>query len=207
LTVSKFQLTIISLALAAALWAIVFLIQPIDFWSSLSLATALLLVLSLFINGENPKTVYGKVSIRMILYGVINGLLLYGLFSLSFEIIRSTPFLLQGVNSVYEFRSGKAQSIIMALLIFPIAPGEETYWRGLVQRRFSERIGPKTGLLLAAFAYALVHLPTLNPMLIITAFIGGLAWGALYQLTDNLVPVIISHTLWDILIFVVLPLA
>lgn len=144
---------------------------------------------------------------RMILYGVTSGLLLYGLFYFGFETIKSTPFLLQGANSVYEFRSGRPQSIIALLLIFPIAPGEETYWRGLIQRRLSERIGPKTGLLLAASAYALVHLPTLNPTLIITAFIGGLAWGTLYQLTDNLVPAIISHTLWDILIFVVLPLA
>jgi membrane protease YdiL (CAAX protease family) len=97
--------------------------------------------------------------------------------------------------------------MIALLLIFPIAPGEETYWRGLVQRRLTERVGPRAGLLLSASVYSMVHLPTLNPTLILTAFIGGLVWGALYELTGNLVPVIISHTLWDILIFVILPLA
>ncbi|MGA3404190.1 MAG: CPBP family intramembrane glutamic endopeptidase [Candidatus Bathyarchaeia archaeon] len=204
---SKFQLTIISLILAAALWTIVFLIHPYDFWTSLSLATALLLILSLAINGENPKIIYGKLSIRMILYGVISGLLLYGLFYVGFEIIKSTSFLLQGVNSVYGFRSTKPAYMIALLLIFPIAPGEETYWRGLVQRRLTERVGPRAGLLLSASVYSMVHLPTLNPTLILTAFIGGLVWGALYELTGNLVPVIISHTLWDILIFVILPLA
>ena len=118
---------------------------------SLSLATALLLILSLAINGENPRTVYGKLSIRMILYGVISGLLLYGLFYFGFQIIKSTSFLIQGVNSVYGFRSTKPAYVIALLLIFPIAPGEETYWRGLVQRRLTERVGPRAGLLLCGF--------------------------------------------------------
>jgi len=165
------------------------------------------MILSLGINGEDPAIVYRKINIRTVLYGVASGLLLYGLFYLGFQVVKSTPFLAQGVSSVYGLRLSKPANVIALLLIFPIAPGEETYWRGLVQRRLTERTGPKAGLVLAAAAYALVHLPTLNPTLIITALIGGLVWGTLYQRTDNLVPGIISHALWDVLIFVILPLA
>jgi len=203
----KFNLTILSLVLASTLWIIVFLLHPYDFWISLSLATLLLMMLSLGINGENPAKVYGKINLQMILIGVASGLLLYGFFYLGFQATKSTPFLAQGVSSVYGLRLSRPAYGIVLLLIFPIAPGEETYWRGLVQRRLTQRIGPKAGLTLSAAIYALVHLPTLNPTLIVTALIGGLVWGTIYQLTDNLIPGIISHALWDVLIFVILPLA
>ena len=203
----KFKFTILSLVLASALWIIVFLLQPYDFWISLSLTTFLMMTLSLGINGEDLAKTFGKVNPRMIIYGVASGLLLYGFFYFGFQIIKSTPFLALGVHNVYGLRLSKPAYVIALLLIFPIAPGEETYWRGLVQRRLTERIGCKAGFVLSAATYALVHLPTLNPTLILTALIGGLVWGALYQFTDSLVPGIISHALWDVLIFVILPLA
>jgi len=165
------------------------------------------MMLSLVINGENVKKACEKLNLRMIVYGVVSGLLLYGFFYFGFQVIKSTSSLAQGVSSVYGLRLSKPAYVIASLLCFPIAPGEEIYWRGLVQRRLTERIGPRVGVVMAAAAYALVHLPTLNPTLILTAFIGGLVWGELYQLTDSLIPGIISHALWDVLIFVILPLA
>jgi len=202
----KFNLTILTIVLASALWIIIFLLEPYDFWTSLSLATFLLMMLSLVINAETPARTFGKVNLSMIIYGVASGLLLYGFFYFGFQMLKSAPFLAQGVSNVYELRLSKPTYAIAILLIFPIAPGEEIYWRGLIQRRLTEKSSPKAGLLLGAAAYALVHLPTLNPILIVTALIDGLVWGTIYQLTDSLVPGIISHVIWDILIFVVLPL-
>jgi len=202
----KFKLSILTIILAFALWTIIFLLEPYDFWTSLSLATFLLMILSLAINAETPARILGRVNLSMIIYGVASGLLLYAFFYFGFQMLKSAPFLAQGVSNVYELRLSKPTYAIAVLLIFPIAPAEEIYWRGLIQRRLTERSNPKTGLLLGAAAYALVHLPTLNPILIITALIDGLAWGAIYQRTNSLVPGIISHVIWDILIFVVLPL-
>jgi hypothetical protein len=92
------------------------------------------------------------------------------------------------------------------LLIFPIGPGEELYWRGLIQRAFSDKKGAYIGLSVASLAYALVHIPTFNLPLILTALIGGLVWGSLYKFTNSLTPGIVSHVLWDLMIFVLLPL-
>ena len=202
----KFKLSILTIILAFALWTIIFLLEPYEFWTSLSLATFLLMILSLAINAETPARILGRVNLSMIIYGVASGLLLYAFFYFGFQMLKSAPFLAQGVSNVYELRLSKPTYAIAVLLIFPIAPAEEIYWRGLIQRRLTERSNPKTGLLLGAAAYALVHLPTLNPILIITALIDGLVWGAIYQRTNSLVPGIISHVIWDILIFVVLPL-
>lgn len=204
---SKFAKTVLSLILAATLWSAVFLMHQYDFWTLLSVATLFLMSISVYINGERLRIDRSNVTSRMIAFGLASGLVLYALFYFGFVLIRSTSFLVQGVNDVYMLRSNKSVLMIVILLIFPIAPGEEMYWHGLVQRQFVERLGAAPGLLLAASAYALVHLPTFNPMLILTAFIGGICWGIVYWRTGNLVPAIISHALWDLLIFVILPLA
>ena len=47
----------------------------------------------------------------------------------------------------------------------------------------------------------------LNFMLLVAAAICGLFWGLIYQRERSLVPVIISHSLWDLIIFVLYPLS
>lgn len=200
---NKFSLASLSLVFATILWILVFLVRPFDFWIMLSVSTLILLLISVLIN---TNTWNAEINMRMLLYGVISAVLLYGFFYLGFQVTKSNPMLSEGVKRVYELRSSLPTIFIGSLLVFPIAPGEEIYWRGLIQRRFAERLGSNAGFLTATAAYALVHLPTLNPPLILTAFIGGLVWGYLYKKTGSLVPAVISHVLWDLLIFVVAPL-
>ena len=199
----KFSLASLSLALAAILWTLVFLIRPFDFWIMLAFSTLILLLISALINRSKWDV---KINARMVLYGVLSAVLLYGFFYAGFQVTRSNPMLSEGVSRIYELRSSVPSILVGSILVFPIGPGEEIYWRGLIQRRFAERLGANTGFLTATAAYALVHLPTLNPPLILTAFIGGLVWGYLYRRTGSLVPAVISHVLWDLLIFVVAPL-
>jgi membrane protease YdiL (CAAX protease family) len=200
---SKLRLAAYSLVLAVLLWILVFVIRPFDFWVLLAFATLTLMIVSLSVNHE-PVRIH--ISIRMIVYGVVSAFLLYALFYFGFQATKSNPVFSEGVSQVYLFRSSTPLFIIGLLLVFPIGPGEEIYWRGLIQKRFAERLGGNAGLLCAATAYALVHLPTFNPPLVLTAFIGGLVWGYVYRTSGSLVPAIISHVLWDLLIFVVLPL-
>ena len=91
--------------------------------------------------------------------------------------------------------------------MFLIGPAEEIYWHGFVQRRLVGRYGGRAGVLGTAAVYALVHAVSLNPMLILAAGVCGLYWGLLYQREQNLIPLIISHSLWDLLIFVLFPMA
>lgn len=200
----KFSLASLSLVIAAILWILVFLVRPFDFWIMLAFSTLILLLISALINRNKWDA---EINLRLVLYGVLSAVLLYGFFFVGFQVTRSNPMLGEGVSRVYELRSSVPSILIGSLLIFPIGPGEEIYWRGLIQRRFTERLGANTGFLAATAAYALVHLPTLNPPLILTAFIGGLVWGYLYKKTGSLVPAVISHVLWDLLIFVVAPLS
>ena len=199
---SDLKLASLSLVLAAVLWTIVFLIRPFDFWAMLASATFILLIIAVLLSREKLRL---HASISLILYGIVTAVLLYGLFYFGFEATKSNPIFSQGINQVYGLRSNEPRWLIAVLLIFPIGPGEELYWRGLIQRTFAEKYGSNFGLIIASLAYALVHLPTLNPPLIMTAFIGGLVWGSLYKFTNSLVPGIVSHVLWDLMIFIILP--
>ena len=199
----KFSLASLSLVIAAILWILLFLVRPFDFWIMLAFSTLILLLISVLIN---RSTWHAEINVRMVLYGVLSAVLLYGFFYVGFQVTRSNPMLSEGVSRVYELRSSVPSILIGSILVFPIGPGEEIYWRGLIQRRFAARLGANAGFMTATAAYALVHLPTLNPPLILTAFIGGLVWGYLYRRTGSLVPAVISHVLWDLLIFVVAPL-
>ena len=200
----KFNLAVSSIILAAGLWILVFLIRPIDFWVLMSLSTATLLIVSVLINRDGFSV---HINVAMVLIGILSAVLLYTFFYSGFQLAKLNPIFREGVSRVYGLRSSTSSLIIGLALVFPIAPGEEIYWRGLIQRRFMEKLGASTGLVLAACAYALVHLPTLNPPLILTAFIGGAVWGYIYKETRSLVPAIISHILFDLLIFIIAPLS
>jgi len=203
LLASHFKLAALSLALASALWILVFVIQPLEFWVMLSLSTLTLFLVAVGINGVRGPLRFNS---KLLLVGVVSGVLLYLLFYFGFQVTKSSPIFSQGVGQVYGLRTVPSYLIALALL-FPIGPGEEVYWRGLIQRRFSEQLSSGTGLLITTCAYALIHLPTLNLPLIMTAFIGGLVWGFVYQKTGSLPTVIVSHALFDLLIFVIAPLA
>jgi membrane protease YdiL (CAAX protease family) len=199
---SPFRLAALSLVLASVLWIVVFLVRPLGFWPTLSISTFILLIVAIGINRERPSL---RLSPRAVLIGMASGGLLYLLFFAGYQVTKGSPIFSEGVGQVYELRN-VSTLLIGLLLVFPIGPGEEIYWRGLIQRRFSERLGARAGILTATSAYALVHLPTMNLPLILTAFIGGLTWGYVYQRTGSLWPVIISHVLFDLLIFVIVPL-
>jgi hypothetical protein len=199
----KFTSAALSLILAAVLWILVFLVRPFNFWAMMSLATLTLLIISLAIN--RPRIPFDLSASRIVL-GLITALLLYGLFFAGFQVTKIIPVFSEGVSEVYELRASAPPSLIALLLVIPIAPGEEVYWRGLIQRRFAEEWGSTAGFISATAAYALVHLPTMNPPLVLTAFIGGLVWGYLYKFTGSLIPGAFSHVIFDLLIFVIAPL-
>ncbi|MBU2468200.1 MAG: CPBP family intramembrane metalloprotease, partial [Proteobacteria bacterium] len=65
---------------------------------------------------------------------------------------------------------------------------------------------PLKGWLAATGIYTLVHLPSLNFMLMGAAAVAGAFWGLLYWRMGRIPPVIISHALWTTAAFVLLPI-
>ena len=111
------------------------------------------------------------------------------------------------VDLIYGMKDGMSPVVLSLLLLFIIGPAEEIFWRGYVQRTFSRRWSPNIAFIVTTAIYALIHLPSMNFMLIMAALVCGILWGGLYRLWPQQLPaIIISHALWDAAAFVWFPL-
>lgn len=120
-------------------------------------------------------------------------------------LARIVPFIATDTARLYA--AFRAPSLVVAsLALLPVIVGEELVWRGVVQAALVQRLGAWRGVALAAVAYALVHAPIGSPLLVAVAFSCGLAWGALRAATASLVPTLVAHLLWDVLVLLWLPL-
>jgi membrane protease YdiL (CAAX protease family) len=202
----------LSIVLAFVLWFIIFILRPFNFWLMLSFSTSLLGAISFAL--VRPLIPKGEWCLKNILLGLILAGLLYGIFwaGNQFLIFLSGLFsaLLPdrsgSIGAVYANLGSLSPALAGVLLFFPIGFGEEVFWRGFIQRRLSRKWNRNMGFLLTLFLYTGIHLPTANPVLILAAFTCGAFWGGCYWATGRLVPVLVSHMLWDPAIFVIWPI-
>lgn len=165
----------------------------------------LILVLTSFLFNHNVFKL-NMIKLRHVGLGISSAIVLYGVFYignyLSAFIIPAKDAL---IDSVYMNKAGTSPYIILICLLFVIGPGEEFFWRGYIQETLSVKFGSKS-IYMTAVLYAAVHIVTMNFMLIMASLVCGIFWGVLYNKEKSLYPVVISHTLWDIIVFLLLPL-
>ena len=118
---------------------------------------------------------------------------------------RIMPSGTEEISSIYRLRSDAWRPLIGALLVAVIAPGEELFWRGLIQEALMRRFGRWGGTAAATAAYGGIHLVSDNLTLTGAAATAGAYWGAQYALQRRLEPILVSHVLWDVWIFLVAP--
>lgn len=198
--------------LAALLFSPMFVLHGLgkfDFWWWMSSNLVLLTSLSLYFDQSYMGFLKGDFSqgtARKIFFGLVSAIILYFFFYLGNMLSRLMfDFAGEGISNVYAFK-GDAEGIRIGLLmLLIIGPGEELFWRGFLQRHFQHRLGKWKGFLLATVMYTGVHVLTGNVMLILAALIAGLFWGWMYLRYQSMVMNIVSHTIWDIGIFLIFP--
>lgn len=201
-------LTWVFSALAGFFWYVLF--SPwtsgaVLFWPMMAAASGTLAALGFLAQQEEPD-IY-RFRFWHALAGALSALLLYGFFYIGRQALTwLLPLTGQQINDVYTIRQEAPIGVIVFLLLFWIGPAEEIFWRGFIQQRCMKHFGQWQGLALAAFIYAIVHIWSFNLTLFLAAGVCGLWWGLQFLMFRNLWPVMISHALWDVLIFVVLPL-
>jgi membrane protease YdiL (CAAX protease family) len=143
---------------------------------------------------------------RLAFIGVCVGCLMTAATYLLYPILaRLSPFIATDTASLYAwFRA--LPPVIASLALLPVIVGEELVWRGVVQTELVRRLGPWRGVTLAALAYALAHTPLRSPLLVAVALLCGMAWGTLRAVSGSLVPSLLAHLVWDVLVFLWLPL-
>lgn len=183
---------------------------PVDFWGWMSFNIAAVITFSLLSDRAYPALLKKDLKsglARKITLGLFSALLLYALFYAGNELSQIIfPFAETDISRVYSFKQGAATWRIAVLMVFIIGPGEEIFWRGFLQRKWMEKFGSLPGLIMAVFFYAAIHISSGNIMLVSAAAVCGLFWGVLYLRYRSVIMLIISHTLWDLLIFLAFPL-
>lgn len=202
--VTPWQLAL-AVGVAIILLFLTFFVQIANFWLSMVLTSVVLGFIALAWGDINIRK--DQLSLINILISIAGALILYLIFFLGKVLLSLIfPEINNFIVSLYQL-TGSLSPIIGGLLIFfIIAPAEELFWRGFVQRNMQAFLGRERGLILAVILYAAAHICSLNPLLILAALFGGLFWGVLYYLRGNLFLVMLSHAIWSVLIFAVLPL-
>jgi uncharacterized protein len=138
--------------------------------------------------------------------GAVSGLALYALTCAGAVVARETP-LWPGIRDVAALARGGAPLAVAALLVVAVtSPAEEVLWRGAVFARATRRWGSgwrpvaATTVLYAAFAGLSGH-----PALLLAALVCGAVWARQRQVTGSLVPGVVSHALWALLLLLYLP--
>lgn len=208
------NLSVKSLSFLAAILA-VFLFVPLfalrriggfDFWWWMSLNLVVLVSFGLFSDKSYLNLILkdlNKGRLKKIGLGILSAGVLYAVFFVGNEVSRIIfPFAGVEISQVYSFKQDASALRIVLLMIVLIGPGEELFWRGYLQRHWEKRFGRYWGFVFASVLYALVHAASGNIMLVLSAGVCGLFWGFLYLRYKSIILICVSHTLWDLMIFV-----
>ena len=206
------KLTLSTIFLAVLLFVPLFItrgLEPIDFWWWLSVNLIILVTIAAVFDpawrASLRKDMAGNIGFKIGM-GLLSALLLYVVFAAGNYLSRHIfSFAGSGIQDVYAFKTGATGFRIAILMIFIIGPGEELFWRGFVQRRLQKQAGRYHGFVLATAIYTLVHMGSGNIMLVLAAGVCGLFWGYLYLRYGSIILNVISHTLWDVTVFLWLP--
>jgi membrane protease YdiL (CAAX protease family) len=202
-----------SAAVPAALFIALFHFRrlgPVDFWWWMGLNIILAVGLGLTADsgyGQRLKADLRSGLPRKLILGVLSAAVLYAAFAAGRLIaLKLFPFAPAGIAAVYRLKEGTGTLRILLLLGLLVGPGEEVYWRGFLQDRTSALLGSAKGFWLTALLYALVHVASGNAMLVLAAGVCGLFWGLTYRIFRSPILNAVSHTLWDLAVFVIWPL-
>lgn len=200
---------LVLIAVAGGLWLVMFspwTKQWIPFWPTMAVSSGFLAISALVIDRKHVRPLYAFRWWHVPL-GLASAVALYLVFFAGHKIaIAILPFASGQVESVYLTRRQADLWIIGLLLLFWVGPAEEVFWRGFVQQRFSLKWGRFVGWVLASIVYTLVHAWSFNLMLLAAAGVCGVSWGAMFYRFRSVWPGLISHAVWDVLIFVLLPI-
>lgn len=186
-------------------------IGPLDFWWWIAGNIAVLLTVVQIVDPGWRRRLLEDAKDRPAFklgLGLLSAAGLYAVFWLG-NIVTRALFARAGgdIAAVYAFKEQAPTLRIVLLMVLLIGPGEELFWRGFLQHRFETAWSGPVGFLLATGIYAAIHLASGNPILVLAAGVCGVFWGLLYLRYHSMLLNVVSHTAWDVAVFLLFPLA
>jgi membrane protease YdiL (CAAX protease family) len=194
----------LGMGLAAVVWTVAFRGKS-HFWQKMAVGVGAMGALAVAANPE-LRSARNRPRFRDLPVGIATAAALYAVFRAGDRFARRVmPTGAEDIADVYERRRMAPRWFIASALALVIAPGEELFWRGLVNGYLMQRLGHVTGSALGAVIYGGIHLITGNLTLSGAAGIAGAFWSLQYLFEGRLPAVIVSHVGWDLWIFLVQP--
>jgi len=206
---NRFKYLIIFIIIASAMWIEMFVLKHFNFWIEMLIAGSVLALSSAYINHKTGPAINFRLYFfkpSYIIIGLVSAAILYFVFYAGDYISKQIfDFADKQVMGIYCNKVLLDPMVIGLLLFFIIGPAEEIFWRGFVQDTLAEKFGDNAGWIVGALIYGGVHIFALNFMLFMAALVCGLFWGYMFKRYKSLWPGIISHAVWDLTIFVLIP--
>lgn len=201
------------LIIVQAFWFVMFspwTAPAIDFWIGITSAATTVLILTTIMFPQWTKQLPSNASGWLVgaVIGVVLAAALWSVFWLGDKISAVIlPFTQNQVKSIYTLKDNINAPLVGLALLFIIGPAEEIFWRGTFQKNLSDWYGKNWGFIGMLVCYSLIHIWSFNFMLVMAAAVAGGFQGLVYRLfPKSLFPLIVSHALWDVAVFLVFPI-
>jgi membrane protease YdiL (CAAX protease family) len=195
---------LVGMAGAGAIWTAAFRGKS-GFWAKMAAGVGSLGAFALYANPDLRKT---RLKPSDVARGIASAGLLYGIFQVGDRFARKVmPNGGAEIDDIYRKRGLAPDPLIAATLALLVAPGEELFWRGLVNRYLAQQFGPVAGNAAGATIYGAIHLVSGNLTLTGAAGVAGAFWSLEHLAQGRMAPLIVSHVAWDVWIFLVRPTA
>ena len=194
----------LAISIATLLWFFSFSVNYGLFWVKIFFSALCLAGIAAWF-GSRKRLPHFDASALVL--GAASAMVLYAIFWVGGRTSSMIlPFASQQVSNIYTKVLGPPTWMLVLLLFFVTGPCEEVFWRGYVQDKLMNRLGSWKGWAAATALYAGFHLVTFNFMLIAAAGVAGGFWGFMYMRNRRLAPLIVSHSLWSVFAFAIIPI-
>lgn len=192
-----------TLLFAAAL----FVRAEANVWVVTGAAAAASLGIAWHLHGERLRELLRPSALRLAL-GVVLGVAMAAATHLLYRLtVGLVPAVSPMVAELYRNIEQDPPGPLLALpVVLVVVLAEECVWRGLLVDALWSRVGAAATLLLATAAYSLPQLAARSLPLVAAALGCGLVWTAIRLWRREILTPLVTHLVWDVLIFVAVPL-
>jgi membrane protease YdiL (CAAX protease family) len=194
------------LLVVAASLAVLFIVPQAYFIAATYAATTCMIVVTYLLTRYRGLFRPGAATVA---FGLVTAVALYLIFylgNLGVNALHPFGMSTSNENSIYSLIASPSNPLYSQVAVLGFdAVGYESFFRGVLQTRLEPRMGIGS-VFLVALIDALLHVITLNPLWVVTTFIADSVWGLTYYYSKDLTSSMTSHFVWDLVIFVLLPI-
>jgi membrane protease YdiL (CAAX protease family) len=136
--------------------------------------------------------------VTTLIAGLGSGVVLYGATRVFVSVSRAWEAFRRHSVAMYERQGGLSLGLALVLSLALSVPGEELFWRGLVQQEVASALDGRSAAaaVIAWILFVAANLPSGNLAIAAGAIVGGAVWGALAWWSGGVLASLACHVVW-----------